>query len=513
MRIVLSVLSVSWLVVAGTARAEGPTFNKDVAPILWKNCAGCHRPGEVGPFPLLTYNDAAKRADFLQELTGSRRMPPWKPEPGFGTFHDARTLSEAEIKTIADWSEAGAPEGDSRDKGSPPRFPEGWQLGTPDLVLKPSESFDVPADGKDIYRCFVLPIPIDSDRTVAAVEFRPGNRRVVHHALLYLDSSGAARRKDESEPGPGYTSFGGPGILPTGGLGGWAPGAMPRMLPEGVGKFVRKGSDLVLQIHYHPDGKPESDQSVVGIYFTKTPAKTIVGGIAVRTRELKIPAGESRHHVTAQSAPLPVEAKVLGIAPHMHYIGKEMKVVAESPDGKSTPLIWIKDWDFNWQGQYQFQVPVTLAKGTVIKLDAYYDNSAENLRNPSKPPKPVNWGEQTTDEMCLLGVQVIANSTADLLQIMAMRGNGLGAALMGGPAAPASADTGRSGVAMLKGIAGQGFMIPDQYKDRLAIFDTNSDGRLSRAEIEAMPEGPRERVIQALRQRLEAGGAGKSDKP
>ena len=257
-------------------RGAGPTYNKDVAPILWKNCAGCHRPGEVGPFSLLTYKDAAKRASDLAEITSERRMPPWKAEPGFGEFHDERRLSDADIQTIAHWAESGSPEGDSKDLQPVPRFPEGWQLGTPDLVLRISEPFHVPADGRDIYRCFVIPIPIDSDKTVAAVEFRPGNRKVVHHALLFLDSSGAGRKKDEADPGPGYASFGGPGILPTGGLGGWAPGAMPRSLPEGMGKLLRKGSDLVLQIHYHPDGKPETDHSSVGIYFTKKPARSIV---------------------------------------------------------------------------------------------------------------------------------------------------------------------------------------------------------------------------------------------
>ena len=513
MKVSLSILSLSCLMVTGVARAEGPTFNKDVAPILWKNCAGCHRPGEVGPFSLLTYQDAAKRAEFLEEVTASGQMPPWKPESGFGSFLDARRLSGAEIKTIAAWSDAGSPEGDAKDLPSLPKFPEGWQLGTPDLVLKPSEAFDVPASGDDIYRCFVIPIPIDTDKTVAAVEFRPGNRKVVHHALLYLDSTGAAKRKDESDVGPGYASFGGPGILPTGGLGGWAPGSVPRMLPEGVGKMLRKGSDLVLQVHYHPDGKAERDQSVVGIHFTKTPAKTIVAGIAVRSRELDIPPGAGRHHVTAESAPLPVDAKALGIAPHMHYIGKEMKVVALLPDGKVTPMIWIKDWDFNWQGQYQYQSPVLLPKGTVIKLDAYYDNTVENPRNPSKPVKRVRWGEQTTDEMCLLGVQVITDTPADLMKIVTMRGNGLGAALMGGPGSPAGA--GRVGLGILNGGAGPGFTIPERFKDQLAPFDANADGKLSGKEIDAMPEGPRERIRQAIRLRLEggAGSAGTTDKP
>jgi hypothetical protein len=496
-------LPAAWLIGTGLVLAEAPTFNKDIAPILWKNCSGCHRPGEVGPFPLLTYKDAVKRADFLAEITQSKRMPPWKAEPGFGEFHDERRLTDAEIKTLSDWADSGAIEGDAADLPQPPKFPEGWQLGTPDLVLKAPAAFDIPADGKDVYRCFVIPIPTETDRTVAAVEFRPGNSKVVHHAILFLDNTGAARKKDEADPGPGYASFGGPGIIPTGGLGGWAPGAMPRMLPDGLGKYIRKGSDLVLQIHYHPDGKPETDQSTVGIYFTKTPAKHIVGGLAVRTRELDIPAGENLYHVTAQSAPLPVDAEAIGISPHMHYIGKEMKVVAETSDGKTIPLIWIKDWDFNWQGQYQYRSPIKLPKGTVIKLDAYYDNSEANPRNPSQPPKRVHWGEQTTDEMCLLAVQIVTDKNADLLKILAMRGNGLGASLVGG-AQPEGND--RPGMRLLQGRGNRpkaaGFPIPEAFKDRLAQFDKNNDGRLSAEEVEAMPEPARERIKNAIRERM-----------
>ena len=499
----LGLLSISWLLGAGPARADGPTFNKDVAPILLKNCAGCHRPGEVGPFPLLSYKDAAKRAGFLAEITEARRMPPWKPEPGFGEFHDDRRLSDAEIKTIADWAEAGTPEGDAKDLPPTPKFPEGWQLGPPDLVLKAPEAFDIPASGRDVYRCFVIPIPIETDKTVAAVEFRPGNAKVVHHALFFLDASGAARKKDEAEPGPGYESFGGPGILPTGALGGWAPGAMPRLLPEGMGRYLRKGSDLVLQVHYHPDGKPEADQSTVGVYFTKSPARKIVVGLAVRSRDLDIPPGEKRYHVAARSDPLPVDAQAIGVTPHMHYVGKEMKVVAETPDGQTVPLIWIKDWDFNWQGQYQYRSPVRLAKGTVIKLDAYYDNSADNPRNPSNPPRRVGWGEQTTDEMCLLGVQVVTDNPADLLKIVAMRGNGIGAAIVGGRGA---------GMRSPRGAGAQpggadGFAIPELLKDRLGRFDKNNDGKLSGEEVDAMPEPGRTRVKDAIRQRMGAGGA------
>lgn len=226
----------------GPVRAEVPTFHREIAPILWKHCAGCHRPGEIGPFSLLDYRDAAKRAGDLAEVTAAKHMPPWKPEPHFGSFLDERTLSEREIRLIAEWAHAGAPEGDAGDKQSPPSFPDGWQLGTPDLVLKPAEPFAVPAEGGDIYRCFVIPIPIDSNRTVAGVEFRPGNRKVVHHALLFLDNTGAARLRDTLDPGPGYASFGGPGVLPTGALAAGRPGPCPGRYPRASAGSSAKGA-------------------------------------------------------------------------------------------------------------------------------------------------------------------------------------------------------------------------------------------------------------------------------
>jgi hypothetical protein len=508
MKPLFGIVLLAWLSGTRSTRAEPPTYHRDIAPILWKNCAGCHRPGEIGPFSLLGYRDAARRAGDLAKITNSRKMPPWKAEPGFGSFHDERRLNEQEIKKIAAWADAGAPEGDAKDRQAPPKFPDGWQLGTPDLVLKLAEPYTVPAEGTDVYRCFVIPIPIDSDKTISAVEFRPGNRKVVHHALLFLDSTGAARARDLLDPGPGYSSFGGPGILPTGGLGGWAPGAMPRFLPDGIGKFLRKGSDLVLQIHYHPDGKPETDRSTVGIYYTRTPARKIVVGIAVRTRDLDIPPGEPRHHVTAQSKPLPADVQVIGITPHMHYIGKEMKVVAQTPDGKTVPLIWIKDWDFNWQGQYQYTSAVPLPKGSIIKLDAYYDNSEANPNNPSRPPKRVRWGLQTTNEMCLLGVQVVTDSLADLRKVVAMRGGFLGGLLgRGGTLGRAGTgpDTGTKDATKIGS-----FGIPERFKDILVPFDENGDGRITDKEIDNMPEGMAQRVRQAVQMRRRA-IQGKSD--
>ena len=403
-------LCVCLLLMLGTsARAGEVTYTKDIAPILFARCASCHRPGEVGPFPLLSYKDAARRAGALRDVTADRSMPPWKPVEGFGAFHDARRLDAAEVDAIARWADAGAPEGDSRDLPAPPRFPDGWQLGAPDLVLSVAEPFDLPAGGPDQFRCFVLPTGVQGDRTVAAVEFRPGNRKVVHHALFFLDANGKARAKDEADPKPGYATFGGIGVVPTGSLGGWAPGATPRRLDDGLGMMMREGSDLVLQVHYHPSGKPESDRSTVGIYYTKARLARPVVTLPLVNRDIDIPAGEPRYTRTARVT-VPTDARATAIFPHMHWIGREIKVEATRPDGTKVPLIWIKDWDFNWQGQYQFAAPVPLPKGTVVDLTATYDNSEANPRNPSRPPRAVKHGEKTEDEMCLCGLQVVPDA-------------------------------------------------------------------------------------------------------
>jgi len=501
-------------------KAPPPTFNKDVAPILWKNCASCHRPGEVGPFPLLTYDDAAKRAKFLVEITADRRMPPWKAEPNFGHFSDERRLTDPELNTLREWAAAGAPEGNPKDLAEPPKFVDGWQLGTPDLILEMPEEFNVPADGPDIYRCFVLPIPTTENRTVAAAEFRPGNRRVVHHAIMYLDANGAGRVKDEKDPGPGYTSFGGPGVLPTGGLGGWAPGAMPRKLPEGTGKFLRKGSDMLLQLHYHPDGKPEKDRSMVGIYFTKKPATTIVGGLAILNTRLAIPAGDKEHKVSARSEELPCDVNLIGLGPHMHLLGRQMKVTAELPGGKTEPLFWTKDWDFNWQGSYGFAKPVRLTKGSVIHVEAIYDNSEGNPHNPNSPPKRVTWGEQTTDEMCLVSIMLTTDSLADLRKVVGLRGARLGGALAGGAEAQdlmtdeekkvAGNDDGKWD-AVVDIVIAQGFPIPPAQRERAKIFDTDGDNRMSKKEFDAIPKDIQARIRETIRDKVrEAAGVKKT---
>jgi hypothetical protein len=377
--------------------------------------------------------DASKHAEFIAELTGKHVMPPWKPVAGFGKFRDEHRLSEDKIKLIARWAAAGAPEGDPADLPEAPKFAEGWQLGEPDMVLQMTEAFDIPASGPDVYRCFVVPIPIEDDRMVSAVEFRPGTPSVVHHAIMFLESEGQARKRDTEDPAPGFESFGGPGVVPTGGLGAWAPGAVPRVLADGLGRYLRKGSDLVLQVHYHPTGKPEQDQSQIGLHFADKPVQKIVTGVAVVQPKLKIPAGAANHKVRAQSAPLPVDVYVTGISPHMHNLGREFKAVAVDPTGKKTaPLIWIKDWDFNWQGAYQFARPMRLPKGSIIRVEAVYDNSAKNPKNPNSPPKEVSWGEATSDEMCLCSVQVFTNTQDDLRRIASLEYYELAAGIEGG---------------------------------------------------------------------------------
>ena len=253
----MRLLVIPFILIATAPALAAPTFNKDIAPIMFNHCASCHRAGEIAPFELLTYKDVKKRATLIVDVTEDRFMPPWHAEKDYGTFHGERRLTDAQIAMIKQWVDAGCPEGDAKDLPPQPKFTDGWQLGEPDLIVKMTEAFEVPAEGRDVYRAFVLPLGLTEDKYVRAVEFRPGNRRVSHHALLFLDDSGKARELDERDPGPGYRSFGGPGFAPSGGLGGWAPGNQPVELPDGVARSIKKGSDLVVQMHFHPTGKVE----------------------------------------------------------------------------------------------------------------------------------------------------------------------------------------------------------------------------------------------------------------
>ncbi len=393
-----------------------PNYAEHVAPILIKHCVVCHRPEEVAPFSLLTYEDARKRANFIVQITQEGRMPPWKPEPDYNQFHDARVLSDDEKGVLAKWAKIGTPSGDLAKAPKPPAFESNWQLGKPDLILEMPAEFTVPAGGNDVYRCFVLPTGLKEDRTVAAIEFEPGNARVVHHALVFLDQRGLARKLDAKDAEPGFATFGGPGFLPTGGLGGWAPGSTPRRLPEGLGRMLGKGSDVVVQMHYHPSGKVEKDKSKLGIYFTPKPAENIVGLLPMLSREIRIPAGEKRYNRHVEFT-VPETVRVVAMTPHMHLLGKEMKVRAITPEGREIPLVWVKDWNFNWQDTYMCKEQVEVPAGSKFVMDAWYDNSADNPLNPSTPPKEAVWGEQTTNEMCLCFISIIGKNPKSIAEV------------------------------------------------------------------------------------------------
>ena len=414
MRIWMAALMCCGVVWAGDAEktAAAPTFNHDIAPILYKNCSNCHRPGEVAPFALLTYQDAAKRAKQIAAITGARVMPPWKATAGYGNFLDARILTDAQIATIRDWAMHGAPEGDPAEKPTPPHFANGWIAGQPDQIVKMSKPYAVPAEGPDQFRCFVIPLNADKDEYAKTVEFRPGNRRVVHHALLFLDTTGQARKR-ETVPGEGYSCVGGPGLDITGSLGGWAPGAQPGTAREGVAHTIKKGADLVLQIHYHLDGKAEEDQSSLGLQFAAAPPTKGLTLYVLGNEHLDIPAGDANYVVKA-SGVLPMDAEAVAIFPHAHYLCKDMKVDAHLPDGSTVPLIWIKDWDFNWQGAYRYASPVKLPKDTRLEMTYTYDNSAGNPHNPSNPPREVKFGEETTNEMAFAFVSLTLASPEDV---------------------------------------------------------------------------------------------------
>ena len=386
------------------------TFNRDIAPIVFAQCSECHRAGEVAPFSLLSYEDVAKRADHLVEVTKSRLMPPWKAKIGEGRFLGERHLTDAQIALISDWVKAGSPEGDAADLPPQPKFTSGWRLGEPGLVVKAPSPFEMPADGPDIFQHFVIPLEDAAGRTVVGFEFRPGNPSIVHHAILFLDTSGVGRQKDEATPAPGWTTSGSIDIPVAGMLGVWTPGMTPRFFPKNVGMPIKPKTDLVLQLHLHPSGKVESDQSSIALYYAKpgeeptsSTSTFVVGSLLI-----DIKAGEPNHTLKT-SVTLPADMTLISLLPHMHLIGKEMKLTATLPDGTVKPLIWIDDWNFLWQDNYVYQEPVHLPAGTKLETLARYDNSAENPANPQKPPGRVLFGNDSTDEMCFGIFQMVAN--------------------------------------------------------------------------------------------------------
>lgn len=396
---------------------DNVTFSEHVAPILFQNCSRCHRPGEAAPFSLLNYQDARKRAKQIVEATETRFMPPWHAEHGYIEYSNERRLTDEQIAILGAWKQQGLKEGDPKKTPELPKFTDGWQLGKPDIVLTMPEPFEVAAEGRDIYWNFVLPLNLPTDKWVRAIEFRPKARSVVHHSLYYLDTSGDARKFDARDPKPGYN-----GMARSNrqfqSLGGWAVGGEPLLLPPELAWHFPTNSDLVLQTHFHPNGKSESETSTVGLYLSEKPPTRKFAMIQMppafgRLSGLDIPAGTTNYTVR-DTFTLPIDVEAFSVTPHAHYLGKTFLLTATLPNGKSQTLLKISDWDFNWQEDCAFKERLKLPQGTRLEATITYDNSATNPRNPTHPPKRVKWGPMSTDEMAAMTLSIIPAQDDDL---------------------------------------------------------------------------------------------------
>jgi mono/diheme cytochrome c family protein len=390
------------LALAALAAAAGPpepTYADGVGRLLRESCGECHRAGGTAPFSVFDPGEAAAWAPSIAEETEQGHMPPWKPVSGWGRFHGENRLDAADLDLLRRWSEAGAPRGTGPvppDPGPPPD----WALGEPDAVLAPAAPYAVPASATDSYRCFPLATAFAEDRWVRALDIRPGDRSLVHHVIVYLDDAGASHAVDAADPGEGYACFGGAGVEVSGALGGWAPGFGAMKFGANAGIRLPAGATLVLQVHYAPTETPSEDRTAVGLYFHDATPRDPMFLVPVGSDAFTIPAGAAAHEiVTEYTLPALLGVRVHAVAPHMHLLGRSMRVDADLPDGTGWGLVRIDDWDFHWQAPYRYRDPVPLPGGTVVTVRAVYDNSAANPRNPSSPPVPVSYGESTTDEM------------------------------------------------------------------------------------------------------------------
>lgn len=394
--------------------SKGPvTFTQHIAPLLYQHCHECHRPGQSGPFHLITFDDARKHAVELADVTRRRFMPPWLAADTDFAFQDRRGLSDEQIALFQRWVEDGAPEGPLDALPPVPQRDDDWQLGPPDLVVTLPEGYTLPGEGRDVYRNFVVPLNQRQRRYVRAFEFRPGSK-AVHHAFLRIDASGETRRLDARDAGPG---FGGMDIppsaeTPTGHFMSWQPGRRPSVVPEGLAWTLPAGADVVLLMHMQPLGRPEPLQPSIGFYFTDIPPTNTPIKLGLRSYSIDLPAGAT-NAVVEESVTLPVAADLLSLLPHAHYLARRMEGYARFPDGTQKTLLLIPEWDFNWQTDFRFAQPVSLPAGTTLGFRYVYDNSTNNARNPNRPPVKVGFGLQTTDEMAELWFQLLARNRDD----------------------------------------------------------------------------------------------------
>jgi len=393
-----------------------PTFSKDVAPILYKNCAGCHRTGEIGPMSLISYADARPHAKAIRDEVGDGNMPPWHADPKYGKFANDRSLTPAERETLLRWANNGAPEGDPKDLPAVPKFTDGWVVGQPDLVLTLPE-YKVPADGFVEYEYLEVPVNLTEDRWISALEVRPGNREVVHHVIVHTRPPQPERRPAALQLAEGMNvpagQTGGPeegdqkrarglsryprpqrvGVA----IGGFAPGTSTLTFEPGKAMLLRKGSTIVVQMHYTTSGKEAIDRTKIGLFFAKEPPKEEMRFANLSNGNFVIPAGTPDHAVNAEMT-LTADITLYRLLPHTHLRGKSWQYTAVYPDGRSDVILSVPKYDFNWQTDYVFSQPLKLPKGTKIRAVAHYDNSAANKSNPDSKVD-VRWGDQTWEEM------------------------------------------------------------------------------------------------------------------
>ena len=471
------------------------TFATHIAPIVHSKCTICHRQGQPGPFELRTYEDIKKRAETIVAVIDDNYMPPWKPVTDDVHYSNDRRLTASEKKQIATWVENGTPAGDLSTVKEPD-FQSGWSLGQPDLVLKMNGRFEVPASGRDVYRSFVFPADIPKDKWVKAVELRPTARGAVHHALFFIDTSGEARRRDGEDGKAGLSGMSflrktqnssrdsnAGGAFGIRGLGGYVPGAMPNKLPGDLAMLLPKGSDIIMQTHFHPSGKTEWEQAELALYFADKPPSRQMVPIQLpplfgRFAGINVPAGK-RDFEIRDSFTTPVDMEAVQISGHAHYICREMELHATLPSGEKIDLLTIDDWDLDWQDQYQFAEPVSLPKGTKLDVRILYDNSADNPENPNSPPKRIQWGRESDDEMGSMTLQVVAKDESQRPKLQ-----------------KATADALRN--SFRKKIGGQANQFSDNLRQSGAngrlvkALDRNKDGQLQKSEV---PERLRKRIF------------------
>lgn len=419
MRYLVLLISLLQFSITSQLTAQEVTYTEHIAPIIYNHCTSCHRPGEIGPFSLMNYNQVSAWAPMIAYVTEIKYMPPWKADPLYQTYLRENYLSEEQIAMISEWVDNGTPQGDPALEPELPIFPTGSQVGEPDLIVSFAESYQHPGTNLDVYRYFALPTGLTEDKDLIGLELRPGNATIVHHALLWEDTTGSAAAADAAEEAYGYTNNDSDILLELNNqLPGYVPGQRPVLYSHGMGQKLHAGGYIKIQMHYGPSPVPQQDSTTINLFFSDQPttrpvrshvmvpfAGTLTNGpFVIFPNQVKTFHGKYT---------VPVKVSLLNVFPHMHYLGKDWEVFAITPQQDTINIIKINDWDFDWQGYYSFKKPLVLPAGTIVHGYATYDNTANNPSNPNNPPQTVTWGENTDEEMYYLGFSYVFYQPGD----------------------------------------------------------------------------------------------------